>query len=134
MYIRKLETNDYEDILVKWWKDWRWEPPLKDLLPDNGEGGWIVYDGETPVCAGFNYITNSKVGWSEFIVSNFDYKNKKKRKEAINLLILTINKFLQINGCKYVYTSLKNKSLVGIYKDLGYQEGSNNCLEMIKKI
>ena len=38
----------------------------------------MVLDGETPVCAGFVYITNSKVAWCEFIISNPNYKNHRK--------------------------------------------------------
>ena len=78
--IRKLNSLDYDSILVKWWKDWRWTAPPKDFLPENGEGGFIVYDNDIPVCAGYIYMTNSKVGWCDWIISNFEYKNKKKRK------------------------------------------------------
>ena len=51
--IRQLQEGDYENILVNWWKDWGWEPPQKDFLPEDGKGGMIIYDGDTPVCAGF---------------------------------------------------------------------------------
>ena len=56
--IRQLNENDYQDLLVDWWNQWGWKAPEKDFLPDNGMGGYIVYDGETPVCAGFIYVTN----------------------------------------------------------------------------
>jgi len=59
--VRPLKENDYDDILVGWWKDWGWDPPVKDFLPDNGTGGLIVYHLDNPVCAGFMYMTNSKV-------------------------------------------------------------------------
>ena len=38
--IRKLNSTDYDNILVEWWKDWGWDAPAKDFLPDDGEGGW----------------------------------------------------------------------------------------------
>jgi len=134
MIVRKLNSSDYDDILVGWWKQWRWTPPSKDFLPEDGEGGWIVYDGDIPVCAGFNYITNSKTGWCEFIISNFDYKDKEKRKQALATLIATINKFFEIQGCKYIFTSVKNESLISAYEESGFQRGSNKCLEMVKII
>ena len=81
--IRKLNNKDYETILLKWWKDWRWTPVPKDFLPDNGKGGYIVYDKETPVCAGFMYVTNSKVGWCDWIISNIEYKDRKKEKSVV---------------------------------------------------
>tara|TARA_R110000796_G_C14544316_1_gene433243 strand:- start:226 stop:630 length:405 start_codon:yes stop_codon:yes gene_type:complete len=132
MDIRNLTYTDYDEILVKWWKDWRWEAPSRDFLPDNGEGGLIVYDGDIPVCAGYMYITNSKTGLCEFIVSNFDYKDKEKRKEAFSLLINTIDIVLKNTGCKYSYSVLKNPSLINVYKETGYLEGSKNCTEMVK--
>jgi hypothetical protein len=51
--IRQLNENDYQETLVDWWKEWGWTAPEKDFLPDNGMGGYIVYDGEIPICAGF---------------------------------------------------------------------------------
>ena len=35
--IRKLNSTDYDSVLVGWWKDWGWELPAKDFLPDDGE-------------------------------------------------------------------------------------------------
>ena len=81
--IRDLTENDYDDLLVGWWKDWRWTAPPKDFLPDNGKGGYVVLEGETPICAGYIYFTNSSVGWCDLIVSDFNYKDKVKRKEAL---------------------------------------------------
>ena len=42
MYIRKLEHSDYDEILTKWWKDWRWSAPPRDFLPEEMIG---VEDG-----------------------------------------------------------------------------------------
>jgi len=53
-------------------------------------GGYMVYDGEIPVCAGFVYVTNSKVGWCDWIISNFNYKDKVKRKEGLKKLISSL--------------------------------------------
>ena len=71
--VRTLKDSDYDNILVKWWKDWRWTPPSKEFLPENGKGGYIVYDNDIPVCAGFMYLTNSKAVWCDWIISNFKY-------------------------------------------------------------
>ena len=72
--IEPLQEGDYENILCKWWKDWRWTPPSKEFLPDNGLGGFMVYDDGVPVCAGFMYRTNSKAVWCDWIISNIEYK------------------------------------------------------------
>ena len=72
---RRLQHDDY-DTIVKWWKSWPdWEPLARNLLPENGTGGYIVEKGEIPIVAGFLYTTNSKVGWMEWVISNKKYKN-----------------------------------------------------------
>ena len=81
---RLLNENDYDEILVKWWKDWGWEAPPKDFLPENGTSGLIVFDGDEPICAGFIYLTNSEVAWVDWIISSKTYNTKPNRKEAIS--------------------------------------------------
>ena len=101
--IRDLTENDYDDLLVGWWKDWRWTAPPKDFLPDNGKGGYVVLEGETPICAGYIYFTNSSVGWCDWIVSDFNYKDKVKRKEALKFLVSILTEALTQGGCKFSY-------------------------------
>lgn len=130
--IRQLNENDYQDILVDWWKNWGWTAPEKDFLPDNGMGGYIVYDGETPVCAGFIYITNSRVAWVDWIISNKDYREKETRREAIKILIESLTNISRMSGSKYAYALIKNNSLIKTYEDLGYTKGDTYTSEMIK--
>ena len=132
--ILSLKENDYEDILCKWWKEWRWSPPKRDFLPENGTGGFIVYEGETPICAGFMYITNSKAVWCDWIISNLYYKDREKRKEALDLLIKTISDKAESLGNKYVYALIKNKPLINVYKKQGFKEGASYTHELIKNI
>jgi hypothetical protein len=128
--IRQLNENDYQETLVKWWEDWGWTAPEKDFLPDNGMGGYIVYDGDIPVCAGFIYITNSRVAWVDWIISNKEYKEK--RREAITMLIDTLTNLSKMSGSKYAYALIKNESLIKTYESLGYVKGDSYTSEMIK--
>lgn len=130
--IRSLTNNDYDDILTKWWEQWEWTAPTREFLPDNGRGGVIVYDDETPVCAGFLYLTNSKVAWVDWIISNREYKKKPHRKEAIQLLVATLTNICKDYGSKYCYALIKNQSLIDTYKELGYVKGDEYVGEMIK--
>jgi hypothetical protein len=132
--IMPLNETDYEDILCKWWKDWRWNPPQRDFLPEDGRGGFIVYDKETPICAGFMYTTNSKAVWCDWIISNLYYKDRQKRKDALELLIKTISEKAESLGNKFVYALIKNKPLINTYVKCGFIEGSSYTTEMIKKI
>jgi hypothetical protein len=128
--IRQLNENDYQETLVKWWEDWGWTAPEKDFLPDNGMGGYIVYDGDIPVCAGFIYVTNSRVAWVDWIISNKEYKEK--RREAITMLIDTLTNLSKMSGSKYAYALIKNESLIKTYESLGYVKGDSYTSEMIK--
>lgn len=132
--IRPLELDDYDTILTKWWDDWGWTAPAKDFLPDNGKGGMIVYDKETPICAGFVYITNSGVAWVDWIISNKEYRKKPHRKQAIGILIETLTNLCERSGAKYSYALIKNKSLIETYQHLGYDKGDSYTQEMIKKL
>jgi RimJ/RimL family protein N-acetyltransferase len=130
--IRELNDSDYEDILVGWWKDWGWQPPQKDFLPDDGKGGIIVYDDDVPICAGYMYLTNSRVGWVDWIISNRNYTNKELRKDAISLLVSRLTDICGLIGCKYIYALIKNESLINTYESLGYIKGDSYTSEMIK--
>jgi len=132
LIIRELKPTDYDDILVGWWKDWGWEPPQRDFLPSDGVGGVMVLDGDTPICAGFMYLTNSKVAWVDWIISSKTYNIKPKRQDAIKLLISSLTDFCRMSGSKYTYALIKNQSLIKTYEELGYVKGDSYTNEMIK--
>lgn len=134
LYVRPLIAEDYDKTLRQWWFDWRWTPPSRDFLPENGEGGFIVYDGETPVCAGFMYKTNSKAVWCDWIISNIKYTDRNNRKEALSLLIKRISEEAKGLNKKYIYALIKNKPLINVYKKQGFVEGSSYSHELIKQI
>jgi hypothetical protein len=129
---RKLKEEDY-DLLVSWWKQWRWTAPPRDFLPQNGTGGVMIEKDGKQVVAGFIYLTNSAVAWSEFIISNFDYKES-DRHEAIKFLISELSRIAQDCGAKYVYTVVKNQSLQKLYQEIGYTNGSQKVTEMFLKL
>jgi hypothetical protein len=130
--IRPLNINDYDTILVGWWKDWGWTPPEKDFLPGDGTAGIMVLDEEIPVCAGFMYTTNSRVAWIDWIISNRQYRKKPQRKESLLLLIDTLTSISKNTGHKYSYALIKHSGLVDTYKKLGYTKGDVYTGEMIK--
>lgn len=134
LYIRELNETDYDEILVGWWKQWGWEAPQRDFLPNDGKGGIIIYDDETPVCAGFMYLTNSKVAWVDWIISNKEYTKKPQRKDAIKLLVSALTDICKKTGSKYVYALIKHTNLIETYEKLGYVKGDTYNSEMIKKL
>lgn len=132
--IIKISSTDYDNILSGWWKDWRWTPPVKNFLPENGTGGLIVYDGDTPVVAGFIYNTNSDVAWADWIISNIKYKDREKRKMAIEALLTALENISKKMNKKFIYALVKNQPLINTYKKLGYIQGEAYNTELIKSI
>lgn len=131
--IRYLKEEDYE-VLCKWWKDWRWSAPPRDFLPENACGGMMVEVDGVPVLAGFIYFTNSKVSWIEFIISNFEFKDKVGRKKAIELLLHELSFLAKKNGSLYLYAVVKNQSLKKAYEEVGFNNGSVKVDEMIRTL
>tara|TARA_R110000751_G_scaffold37397_2_gene90719 strand:+ start:2208 stop:2618 length:411 start_codon:yes stop_codon:yes gene_type:complete len=131
--IRMLKNSDW-DTLVKWWEAWpEWKTPPKDMLPENGTGGFIVEKGDIPIVAGFMYTTNSKVAWLEWIISNIDYKEDDKE-EAIKLLITGIEHVAIESGFKIILSIGRNKSLMNIHTSLGYHVDDKPSHEIMKII
>lgn len=134
MQIRRIKESDY-DTLVQWWKDWGWTPPSKDFLPEGGTGGYIVLVDDKPVCAAFMYITNSAVCWLDWVISDKNFREKEKRKEALYHLLRVMEQIADsLDHVKYIYALIKNNSLIEKYKELGFTQADSYNTEMIKKI
>jgi len=129
-----LSSTDYDTILVKWWADWGWTAPSRDFLPENGECGIMVFDGDEPVCAGYLYTTNSKAAWVDWIISSRTYNKKPQRKQAIELLIRVLTEMAKQLGNTYCYALIKHQSLIETYKKAGYNQGDTYNSEMIIKL
>lgn len=130
--IRALNDEDYDNLLG-WWKYFRFPAPAKDCLPNEGRGGFMVTKDGIDICAGFLYLTNSKLAWLEFIVSNPDYRDK-DRAEAIRTLIRGLCGIAERNGLTGVFTSVKNQHLIKHFEACNFITGSNKTTEMIYKV
>ena len=130
--VRKLTEQDYS-MLVDWWKWWRWSPPSKNLLPDNGTGGIIIEKNNIPVVAGFLYFTNSEMVLLEWIVSNPKYKES-DRKDAIEMLINVSEQVCRKENKKYMFTIGRRKHLRETHEKLGWSVDSKSSYEIIKNL
>ena len=130
--VRKLTEQDYS-MLVDWWKWWRWSPPSKNLLPDNGTGGIIIEKNNIPVVAGFLYFTNSEMVLLEWIVSNPKYKES-DRKDAIEMLINVSEQVCRKENKKYMFTIGRSKHLRETHEKLGWSVDSKSSYEIIKNL
>jgi len=73
--IRYIKEKDLE-IIHNWWLR-RGEKPIElELLPQKGLGGLMIEKDNTSIAACFIYLTNSKMGYMDHLISNPDYKGK----------------------------------------------------------
>lgn len=129
--IRLLREEDYDNTLVGWWKDWKWDAPPKEFLPNDGKGGFMVSKNDIDICAGFAYFTNSKLAWCEFVISNKEYKEK-DRSEAIEALIKAICDACKEAGYLSIWTCVINEGLISKYENCGFIKTQSSATEMIK--
>jgi hypothetical protein len=130
--IRSIQESDWE-MLQSWWKAWGWPEMSKDLLPLNGLGGLIVEKENKPIAAGFLYLTNSKVAWTEWIVSDPDYRET-DRAECLTMLVSGLEDVAISTGYKIILSIGRNKGLLNIHKELGYTVDEKPSYEISKKI
>lgn len=132
LQVRALAESDWEDMSA-WWKWWRWPAVSKESLPLNGLGGIMVYKGEIPIAAGFLYLSNSKVAWLDWIISNPNYREN-DRKKALEMLINTLEEVAKKQGYSIIISIARNKSLINIHEKLGYTVDKTPSYEISKKI
>jgi hypothetical protein len=132
LIFRPLKEEDYETI-CKWWKWWRWPIIPKEVLPDNGKSGFMVEKNNVPIVSGFLYLTNSNVILLEWIVSNPNYKDK-DRKEAIKLLINSVEDLCINMEAKWVFSIGRSKHLIKIHEELGWTVDKKPSYEITKNI
>ncbi len=132
MNTRTLTESDYL-ILSDWWKAWGWPVMAKDMLPDNGTGGIMVENKGENIVAGFLYWSNSKLVWLDWIISNPN-ADKKIRKQAIEMLILTAEQMVKDAGSKYMMSISRSNSLLKIHEKIGWSIDKTPSHEMIKVI
>jgi hypothetical protein len=131
--IKPLNYEDYDTTLLGWWNDWGWQvAPKRELLPANGIGGVMVYDGDVPVCAAFLYTTNSGIAWIDWIVSSKTYTNKKGRKMALNILVESLTNTAKNLGFNLAYSLSKSIFTQRVFAENGYVVSNAYNVEMIK--
>ena len=133
----RLLVNDDYMTLVKWWSDNRFPVLDFDHLPQVNKElqGIVIYNDDVEICAGFIINTTVPKGaMIEYIVANFEIKDRELRKKSLKLLIDTISEVCKGMGKTFIFTSLKNKGLKSSFEDCGFVIGSANTYEMIKNL
>lgn len=132
LQLRSIQESDWE-TMQSWWKTWGWPEMTKDLMPMDGLGGLIIEKEGKAIASGFLYLTNSKVAWTEWIVSDPEYRED-DRADALKLLIQGLEDIAIAADCKIILSVGRNKGLLNIHKELGYAVDDKPSYEISKKI
>ena len=92
----------------------------------------MVLWNDIPVCAGFVYLTNSKMCWIEWVISSRTFKGKEKRHAAILTLLSGLQEIAKTMGGEVAYALIKHEGLADKYESLGFVKGDTYNTEMIK--
>lgn len=129
---RLLNEQDY-DTLVDWWNNAKFSPPPKHKLPLNGTGGVMVFKDDINICAGFLYTTNSSIAWLEFVVANYNYREK-DRKDAIRVLIDNLCAIAKDMNFDTVFTVAQHNSLINHFEHCDFIKDNIKSTELVKLI
>ena len=132
LVLRSLTEEDYE-VICDWWIKWKWPVLPKELLPQDGLGGFMVEKNKKPIVAGFVYLSNSKIAWFDYIVSDPGYREN-DRNEAVELLISGAEQFCIDLGIKAILHIGRNKGLMNKFNKLGWFVDNNTSHEVMKRI
>ena len=129
----KLDLPDNEDKTIKNPYELTVVKVEREVLPDNAKSGLIIFDKTKPICAGFIYLTNSKVALIEWVISDKKYNDKRKKVKALNLLIDALILTCSILKIKYIKADNESKSLTKAFIKKGFEKG-DIVTHLIKKI
>ena len=121
--IRKIELEDYEYI-NKWWVEQGFDALHTDILPMDGLGG-IIIEKEKPIAVAYLYLTNSKMGYVDNLITDPNYKSK-DRFDIILKLIMTCEKMAKKAGCLEIWAITNSKGVIKRCEELKYNISKNN--------
>tara|TARA_R100000315_G_C5224764_1_gene136054 strand:- start:1249 stop:1650 length:402 start_codon:yes stop_codon:yes gene_type:complete len=121
--IRKIKAEDYKYI-NKWWVEQGFKPVSLDVLPMQGLGGLII-EKQKPIAVAYLYLTNSKMGYIDNLISDPKYISK----DRFNIILQLISACKQMaieTGCLDVWAFTNSKGIIKRCKKLEYNITENN--------
>tara|TARA_R110002020_G_scaffold441960_2_gene653055 strand:- start:287 stop:844 length:558 start_codon:yes stop_codon:yes gene_type:complete len=116
--VRPIEENDYR-FIDKWWKDATGKtPPERSLLPENGLHGLMVCKNNNPVACTYLYLTNSKMGYCDYMIGDPEYREKDRYELILQLMVGAIRTANNL-GYEDFWFLTKEEGLLEKCKELG---------------
>ena len=117
--IRPVWAED-ADTLVKWWESYdHMLVPSQELLPENGQMGLAIEKDGRMMAAAFVYLTNSDMGYIDFLVSDPNYKGKDRFK-MITMLIEACSELAIELGCRIIWAMTTYDSVIKRCEELDH--------------
>ena len=119
---RSFKEGDYETC-CKWW-EWWWkhngrDPVRRAFLPKD-ERCFIIEKNGVPIAATFLFLIEvSIIGWTTYLVSNPEYKEKDRR-DLIKLLIQNVEKEAEKYGILQLFTVCGDRHMSNIHDSLDW--------------
>ena len=118
--IRQITVEDYTYI-NKWYKQIGIPQPKSSILPNNGLDGFVIEKNKRLLAAVYLYLTNSKMGYFDFLISDPNYKGK-DRFEVIIMLFQHCTKIFEDLGLECVFMTTAEEGVIKRMKELGLRE------------
>ena len=118
--VRRIIEKDWS-YLNDWWVGYPgWEDGIdRDMMPENGLGGFIVDKDGYPVAALWLHMANSKTAIANPFVANPLYRDN-DRQEALDVLLKFTTQFARDMGKKYVWSFTGFKPQADAFERNGY--------------
>ena len=115
--IRPIEEEDYV-LINSWWKAIDKSPPPRNLLPENGLHGLMACKDDRPIVCTYLYLTNSKFGYCDYMISDINYKGRDRFNIVLKLMDMSIGTAWKL-GCEDFWFITKSKGMLKRCKALG---------------
>lgn len=131
MKLVEFNARKHYSEIRAWWGNQAWTSVDLEMLPKNG---FVVELGETMICAGFLYSSDSSIAWMEFVVGNPQLSHT-ERGLGLNLLISGILSKARELGFKAVFTSTQHDRLLDrLVNEHGFIISDNNVTHLLKGV
>ena len=118
--IRPIEEEDYK-FINKWWVDATGKnPPKRNLLPENGLHGLMACKDNSPVMCVYLYLTNSKMGYCDYMIGDPEYREKDRQDILLRLMTSSIKTANNL-GYEDFWFLTKEKGLLSKCEGLGVE-------------
>jgi len=115
--IRPIKEEDYK-LIDNWWKMIDKSPPPRNLLPEDGLHGLMACKDNRPIVCTYLYLTNSKFGYCDYMISDTSYKGRDRFNIVLKLMDMSIGTAWKL-GCEDFWFITKSKGMLKRCKALG---------------